>query len=62
MLEEAIEVIRLLWQGGVAHRRGRHYPLEQARVYDLPETPPPILVSGFGPKAWSWPRGSATGS
>jgi G6PDH family F420-dependent oxidoreductase len=51
MLEEAVEVIRLLWQGGDRSHHGRHYTLENARVYDLPDEPPPILVSGFGPKA-----------
>ena len=51
MLEEAVEVMRLLWQGGQQSHRGRHYTVENARVYDLPEQPPPILVSGFGPKA-----------
>jgi G6PDH family F420-dependent oxidoreductase len=51
MLEEAVEVIRLLWQGGQQSHHGRHYTVENARVYDLPETLPPILVSGFGPKA-----------
>ena len=51
MLEEAVEVIRTLWQGGMQSHRGRHYVVENARVYDLPEETPPILVSGFGPKA-----------
>ncbi len=51
MLEEAVEVIRTLWQGGQRSHHGRHYTVENARVYDLPATPPPILVSGFGPKA-----------
>jgi G6PDH family F420-dependent oxidoreductase len=51
MLEEAIEVIRLLWGGGSQSHRGRHYRVENARIYDLPEAPPPILVSGFGPRA-----------
>ena len=51
MLEEAIEVIRTLWQGGVQDHRGRHYRVENCRIYDLPEKPPPILVSGFGPKS-----------
>lgn len=51
MLEEAVEVIRMLWQGGVHNHQGRHYRVERARVYDLPDAPPPILVSGFGPKA-----------
>jgi len=51
MLEEAIEVIRLLWEGGTKDHEGRHYTVENARIYTLPEEPPPILVSGFGPKA-----------
>ena len=51
MLEEAVEVIRLLWQGGQRSHHGRHYTVENAQVYDLPERPPPVLVSGFGPKA-----------
>jgi G6PDH family F420-dependent oxidoreductase len=51
MLEEAVEVIRKLWQGGMQSHRGRHYRVENARIYDLPEQTPPILISGFGPKA-----------
>jgi G6PDH family F420-dependent oxidoreductase len=51
MLEEAVHVIRLLWAGGFAHHHGRHYTLEGARLYSLPRETPPILVSGFGPKA-----------
>jgi len=51
MLEEAVDVIRTLWQGGQRSHHGSHYTVENARVYDLPDEPPPILVSGFGPKA-----------
>lgn len=51
MLEEAVQVIRALWQGGMRSHRGRHYRVENARVYDLPEQTPRILISGFGPKA-----------
>ena len=51
MLEEAIEVIRALWTGKSISHRGKHYRVENARLYTVPETPPPILVSGFGPKA-----------
>ncbi len=47
-LEEAIEVIRLLWQGGLQSHRGRHYTVENARLYSLPEEPPPILVAVAG--------------
>ena len=51
MLEEAIEVIRELWTGEVVSREGKHYRVRHARIYTLPEAPPPILVSGFGPKS-----------
>jgi G6PDH family F420-dependent oxidoreductase len=30
---------------------GKHYTVENARIYTLPEKPVEILVSGFGPKA-----------
>jgi G6PDH family F420-dependent oxidoreductase len=51
MLEEAIAVMRELWSGDVVNRQGKHYRVRHARIYTLPERPPPILVSGFGPKA-----------
>jgi G6PDH family F420-dependent oxidoreductase len=51
MLEEAVEVIRALWTGDNVSHRGRHYTVENARVWTRPTTPPPILVSAFGPKA-----------
>jgi G6PDH family F420-dependent oxidoreductase len=51
MLEEAVEVIRTLWRGGARDHRGTHYTVQNARIYDLPDEPPPIYVSGFGPKA-----------
>jgi coenzyme F420-dependent glucose-6-phosphate dehydrogenase len=51
MLEEAIDVIRLLWQGGYQSHHGRHYTVEQARLYTLPEEPPPIMVAAGKPNA-----------
>jgi G6PDH family F420-dependent oxidoreductase len=51
MLEEAIEVIRTLWTGTQVEHTGRHYRVENAQLYTRPDEPPPILVSGFGPKA-----------
>jgi G6PDH family F420-dependent oxidoreductase len=51
MLDEAVEVIRTLWRGGTRDHRGRRYTVQNARIYDLPDELPPILVSGFGPKA-----------
>src|SRR3954469_12632605 len=51
MLEEAIAICRELWTGEQLSHDGRHYLVENARLYTLPDTPPPIYVSGFGPKA-----------
>lgn len=51
MLEEAVGLIRALWTGEVVTTRGKHYQVDTARLYTLPETPPPIYVSAFGPKA-----------
>jgi hypothetical protein len=36
MLVEAIEVIRLLWKGGLQSHHGKHYTVENARLYTLP--------------------------
>jgi coenzyme F420-dependent glucose-6-phosphate dehydrogenase len=51
MLEEAVEVMRLLWQGGEQTHRGRHYTVDHARVYTLPDDPPDVYVAGSAPKA-----------
>ena len=48
MLEEAVEVIRMLWEGGQKSHHGRHYTVENARIFDLPERPIPIMVAGSG--------------
>ncbi len=51
MLEEAVEVMRELWAGGFVTRYGKHYTVDHARIYTLPDQPPPVYVSGFGPKS-----------
>ncbi|MDQ3795051.1 MAG: TIGR03557 family F420-dependent LLM class oxidoreductase, partial [Actinomycetota bacterium] len=51
MMEEAVHVIRLLWEGGNKRHYGKYYTVENARLYTLPDEPPPIYVSAFGPKA-----------
>jgi G6PDH family F420-dependent oxidoreductase len=51
MLAEAIGVMRELWTGRAVSHEGKHYRVRHARIYTLPERPPPILVSGFGPKS-----------
>ena len=49
MLAEAIEVIRLLWKGDVCDFDGEFFTVENARIHTLPETLPPLVMSGFGP-------------
>jgi coenzyme F420-dependent glucose-6-phosphate dehydrogenase len=51
LLEEAIAVIRMLWQGGYQTHRGKHYTVEQARIYTLPDEPPEICVAAARPNA-----------
>ncbi|MGH8873545.1 MAG: TIGR03557 family F420-dependent LLM class oxidoreductase [Acidimicrobiia bacterium] len=51
MLAEAIGIIRALWEGKSVTHRGRHYTVEDARIFDLPEERPPIVVSAFGDEA-----------
>ncbi|KRD05915.1 LLM class F420-dependent oxidoreductase [Mycobacterium sp. Root265] len=51
MLEESVEVIRLLLGGDEVSHHGVHYDVQEARIYTRPEKPVPIYVSGFGPQA-----------
>ena len=51
MLEEAVEVMRLLWQGGVQSHYGDYFVVENARVYDLPEEPVKVMVAASGTSA-----------
>jgi G6PDH family F420-dependent oxidoreductase len=51
MLEEAVEVIRLLWEGGQQSHYGCYYTVENARIYTLPESLPPIFIAAAGNKA-----------
>jgi G6PDH family F420-dependent oxidoreductase len=51
MLDEAVHVIRELWEGGLYSHRGTHFTVENARLYSVPDTPPPVIVSGGGQKS-----------
>ncbi len=51
MLEEAIELIRTLWEGGEQTFRGDFYVAENARIYTLPDQPPPIAIAASKPGA-----------
>ncbi|GAA4604105.1 G6PDH family F420-dependent oxidoreductase [Actinoplanes octamycinicus] len=51
MLAEALDIINLLWQGGYRSYQGKHLQLEDARVWDLPETLPVVAVAAGGSQA-----------
>ena len=37
--------------GELSSHHGKHYTVENARIYTLPEEPPPIMVAASGPKS-----------
>lgn len=49
MLEEAIGLIRELWTGESVSAMGRHFRVDEARLYTLPDEPPPLYVAASGP-------------
>ncbi|MFL5735238.1 MAG: TIGR03557 family F420-dependent LLM class oxidoreductase [Chloroflexia bacterium] len=49
VLAEAIHLIRELFTGKVVKHKGAHFTLESARLYTMPEAPPPIYVATSGP-------------
>ena len=51
MLEEAIEVMRLLWQGGNQSHHGQHYTVENACLYTRPEDSIPVIVAAGGSRS-----------
>src|SRR5579884_1909646 len=51
MLEEAVAIMRKLWEGGYQTYWGKFFNLDAARIYTLPENSIPVIVSGMGPKA-----------
>ena len=51
MLDEAIEIIRTLWEGGYQTFRGDYYEVEQARLYTLPDPLPELVVAAAKPLA-----------
>lgn len=51
-MEEALEMIRALWDGERLSGAGEHFSTDRAYVHTLPEgRRPPIYVSAFGPQA-----------
>jgi G6PDH family F420-dependent oxidoreductase len=50
MLAEAVEIIRALWAGDTVTYRGKHFDVESARIWDLPDATPPIGIAVSGPR------------
>ena len=48
-LFESIDIIQALFTGKVIKHRGQHFNVESARIYTLPEAPPPIYIATAGP-------------
>lgn len=51
MLEEAVEVVRELWRGDNTSHYGPNYTVVNAKIYDRPPEPPPIIVAAAGPRS-----------
>ena len=51
MLEEAVGVIRRLFEGDDVNHRGTHFTVEHARLYSLPDEPPPIYLATGGKRS-----------
>lgn len=51
MLDEAVDVIRRLWSGAEITHHGAHYTVENARLFNVPDEPPPLYVAASGPKS-----------
>jgi G6PDH family F420-dependent oxidoreductase len=48
---EAVDIIRGLLAGTLKNYAGKHLKLENARLYDRPQRPPPLVIAAGGPKA-----------
>ena len=61
MLEEAIHVMRDLWTGEMVSHDGEFFEVDTARLYSLPDEPPPVYVAASGPAAASVAGGLGDG-
>ena len=51
LLEEAVALMRQLWEGGYQTHRGTHYTVENLRIFDLPDEPIDVAVAAMQPQA-----------
>ena len=50
-LEEAIQVMKLLWSREIVSFKGKYFRLRKANLYTKPASPPPIFVAASGKTA-----------
>ncbi|HWB21653.1 MAG TPA: TIGR03557 family F420-dependent LLM class oxidoreductase [Gaiellaceae bacterium] len=50
-MEEALWIIRRLWDGETLTEQGRFFETKAAKLHTRPEKPPPLYVSAFHPEA-----------
>jgi G6PDH family F420-dependent oxidoreductase len=48
MLDEAVDIIRSLWAGGYVNFDGRHYQVDSAKLWDLPDQPLMLGIAASG--------------
>lgn len=48
MLEEAVRIIAALFTGTDVNLTGKHFDIRSARLFDVPETPPPLGIAVSG--------------
>ncbi len=51
MLEEAVALMRKLWQGDYVTHRGKHYTVESLRIFDVPDDGVEVAVAAMQPTA-----------
>lgn len=51
MLEEAVQIMQQLWQGGYQSHHGKYYTVENAYLFTLPEHPVEVVVAASGPRS-----------
>jgi G6PDH family F420-dependent oxidoreductase len=52
-LSEAVQIIRELFGGGYVSFHGKHFDVDRAKLYDLPDSPVPIGIAVSGPESIS---------
>ncbi|PNY81100.1 TIGR03885 family FMN-dependent LLM class oxidoreductase [Deinococcus koreensis] len=60
-LLEAVEVMRALWRGETVTHRGEFFEVDEAKLWTLPRTPPPLYGAALSEETARWVGGWADG-